>query len=125
MVARRKPRILVVEDDATIALGLETALRDAGYEVLGPVPSLARAMEALRGEELDAAVLDILLGDEEVFPAAHLLDERGIPFLFLTGHGAEHLPPHLADHLCLMKPFRYELMVDMLTGLLEPGETER
>jgi DNA-binding response OmpR family regulator len=122
MAARGKPRILVVEDDAVIALDLERALGGAGYDVLGPVHSVALATSLLDDEMPDAAVLDILLGDEEVFPVARRLDERGIPFLFLTGHGGEHLPPDLADNLCLMKPFRNELMVDMLAGLLEPDD---
>lgn len=79
--------ILLVEDEALIAMEIEMSLEAAGAKVYGPVPDLAGAVAAAQAERFDAAVLDIDLGGEEVFPVARILLRRRVPFLFHTGHG--------------------------------------
>jgi CheY-like chemotaxis protein len=80
-------RILIVEDEALVALDLEFAFEDEGAEVLGPALSLRDALEVLgSGALIDGAVLDVSLGGTEVFPVAEMLCARGVPFLFHTGH---------------------------------------
>lgn len=78
--------ILLVEDEAFIAMDLEDHLTDAGATVVGPVPTLGEAERVAREEEVDAAILDVMLGRDEVFPAADILQDRGIPFLFHSAH---------------------------------------
>lgn len=78
-------RILLVEDDALIALDVADTLEAAGAEVVGPFGTLKSAREAAGTAQVDLAVLDIDLHGEEVFPAASILRERGVPFLFYTG----------------------------------------
>lgn len=78
--------ILVIEDEAIIALDLEEELLDAGASVIGPIPNLAQAKEAAAAHEMDAAVLDIMLGENEVYPAADILADRNIPFVFHSAH---------------------------------------
>ncbi|WP_127144834.1 response regulator [Pelagibacterium montanilacus] len=78
-------KVLLVEDDALIALDIEDTLVAAGATVIGPYATLAAARQAARGAAIDLAILDIDLHGEEVFPAAAVLRERGVPFLFYTG----------------------------------------
>ncbi|MFC7473285.1 HWE histidine kinase domain-containing protein [Dankookia sp. GCM10030260] len=84
------PRVLVVEDEALLALELETGLRELGCEVVGPARNLIEAHRLAAGEpRLAAAVLDINLGGGElVFPVADALAARGVPYLLATGYGS-------------------------------------
>jgi len=80
-------RILVAEDEYLIADDLSQALRQAGVEVIGPFGSVAAALDAVEQElAMDAAVLDVNLAGEHVFPVADRLASRGIPFIFTTGY---------------------------------------
>nr|WP_281373737.1 response regulator [Parvularcula dongshanensis] len=83
----RGKRVLLVEDEALVAMELELAIENVGAEVIGPASTLARAEEATRAERIDAAILDINLNGQDVFPVADYLVARGIPFVFQTGHG--------------------------------------
>jgi CheY-like chemotaxis protein len=84
------PRVLVVEDEALLALELETGLRELGCEVVGPARNLAEALRLAASEpRLAAAVLDVNLGGGElVFPVADALAARGVPYLLATGYGS-------------------------------------
>ena len=83
-------RILIVEDEALIALLLEDELSDAGAEVVGPAASVDAALllieAAHREGGLSAAILDINLGGETVLPVADCLAMLRVPFVFTTGY---------------------------------------
>jgi DNA-binding NtrC family response regulator len=83
-----KPRIVIVEDEAMIAMMLEDMLEDMGCEVAGSFGDLRSAMSWLSQPEsdFDAALLDVNLGGETVFPVADLLHEKGKPFGFVTSY---------------------------------------
>lgn len=84
-----KPKVLLVEDEALVAMMMEDVLTDLGWEVAGSFSDVAPTLDWLsRCEHLDAAVLDINLGSENVFPVAEALRARGTPFTFLTGYTA-------------------------------------
>lgn len=104
-------RVLVIEDEMMVAMGLEMALADAGYEVIGPFGRLDQALDAARNGHMDMALLDVNVRGEEVFPVAEVLSARGIPFAFLTGYGPESLPVGLAHQRILSKPFRADTLV--------------
>jgi len=78
-------KVLVVEDDAFVAFDIMTTLREAGAEILGPAFSLGRALELITAEGLDCAILDVILRDGSVFPAARRLSQRGVGLVFYTG----------------------------------------
>ena len=61
---------MLVEDESTVALMVEEFLSELGLRVVGPFGSVDDAMRALRETSLDAAVLDINLGNESVYPVA-------------------------------------------------------
>lgn len=86
-------RILVAEDEFMIATDLARELSDAGATVLGPTASLDKTLHLIRSEaSIDASILDINLQGDMVFPAADLLRERGVPFLFATGYDGSIIP---------------------------------
>ncbi|WP_448206619.1 PAS domain S-box protein [Azospirillum sp. sgz302134] len=80
-------RVLVVEDEALTAMGLQQVLEGAGYAVLGPVGRVQEAIDLARREPPDAAVLDVNLFGQSSFPVAETLDAMGVPFIFCTGYG--------------------------------------
>ncbi len=102
-------RVLVVEDDSLICLLLEDMLLELGCRVVGTAGHIKHAIElALCEEIVDVAILDVNLGDRQVFPVADILAERGVPFLFATGMGADGLPADWLGHCSLQKPMTLE-----------------
>lgn len=118
-------RILVVEDEAMVALLVEDELIDLGAKVLGPAASVEDALALLTAAAsdggLDAAVLDMNLGGESVAPVADALLRIGVPFVLMTGYdeglGAG---PHEGVPR-LQKPFVPCDLLDLLEGLLRPA----
>ena len=103
-----KHRVLLVEDQMIVAIEVEDMLREFGCVVVGPVRTLKQALRL--AQRLDAAVLDVSLDGETIFPVAEELQKRRIPFIFATGY-AEHTLPEKWQRLPrLAKPFkRYQL----------------
>lgn len=98
-------RILVVEDEALAALQLEDMLTDLGCTVIGPAARVRQALDLLERQAIDAAVLDLNVAGELVYPVADRLTDRGIPFLFATGYGASALTEAYRTRPLLQKPF--------------------
>jgi DNA-binding response OmpR family regulator len=82
----RAARILVVEEDLTIAIMLDDALNDFGYHVLGPVENIEAAVYLAATEKIDAAVVDPNFSGKIVDTIADRLFERGVPFVFVNRH---------------------------------------
>ena len=108
-------RILVVEDEPGIAALIEDILTEAGCEVVGPALRLSQALETASNEkDLDGAVLDIKLGNDIVAPVADKLDDRGVPFVFLTGYGWHLLPERFHRRPLVTKPCRRDVLLSTL-----------
>jgi len=73
-------RVLVVEDEALVALQLEDMLAELGCAIIGPASRVCQALDLLGGQVVDAAVLDLNVAGELVYPVADALARRG----FLT-----------------------------------------
>ncbi|WP_128080014.1 HWE histidine kinase domain-containing protein [Roseicella frigidaeris] len=118
------PRVLVAEDEALLALELETGLRELGCEVVGPARTLAEAQRLAASEpRLAAAVLDINLGGGElIFPVAEALAARGVPYLLATGYGsAGPLEGREAGAVAVLrKPYQRHALAAALASVL-PG----
>ncbi len=100
-------RVLLAEDEMLVAMDLEGQLTGLGCEVVGPVSTVAAGLELVdAGAPIDAAVLDVSLKGERVFPLAEALRARDVPFLFLTGYTQVEMPPGLASARRLGKPVR-------------------
>ena len=96
-------RVMVVEDEYFLADDIARVLAREGAEVLGPVPTVDRARALLDGAT-NAAVLDIDLRGEPVFPIADLLAERDARFVFVSGMERRNLPKRFAGRPHLHKP---------------------
>ncbi len=97
-------RILLVEDELLLAMGVQDDLTSAGATVLGPFTRLAEALSAARDNRFDIAVLDINLNGEMIYPLADELAERGIAAILLTGYNASNLPERFRARPRIDKP---------------------
>ncbi|SFK00790.1 response regulator [Bradyrhizobium sp. Gha] len=115
------PRILVVEDEYLIALELDTELRAAGYRVIGPVPDIDGALELLKVERPDAAVLDVNLAGKWITPVAETLRSMSVPFILASGYVAADLQaePVLRDAINVGKSWRSEFLLTSLRDALK------
>ncbi len=109
-----KPRILIVEDEAFIALTIEDMLDELGFAVAGTVSHVAEAVEMIGREPIDGALLDVNLGTQKIDPVADLLAQRGCPFIFTTGYGRSGIPASHAGRPVLQKPFRMDDLATIL-----------
>jgi DNA-binding NtrC family response regulator len=105
-------RVLVVEDDYFIAVGLADALRGAGAHIIGPVANVRHALDML-GEQIDVCSLDFRLGGETSLPIADELERRGVPFIFATGTVCE-LPAVHGAYAVAEKPFCHRELTNLL-----------
>ena len=107
--------ILVVEDDRISAEALKAQLEDEGAIVPEPVGSVGGAIAFLStAQAVDAAVLDVNLGDEMVFPVATELARQGIPFAFVTGQDRTPVALRYSDVPIFEKPVRTSVLVRAL-----------
>ncbi len=110
-------RILIVEDEALIAMDLGATLRKAGCRVVGPAAGVEQALRVIAVEEAEVALLDINLGGEEIFPVADELARRGVPFVFLTGYGRDALPERFRDRPTSPKPYSAKPLLAQLAAV--------
>jgi|SRR5919108_1889306 CheY-like chemotaxis protein len=111
-------RILVVEDVAILAVSLEDILTRAGAEVVGPALQLEAAERLAEEEGLSGALLDIRLNGDEIWSVAQLLERKGVPFVFCTGHfNRESLPAEWRKRPLLVKPARARVIIDTMANL--------
>jgi two-component SAPR family response regulator len=104
-------RVLVVEDEMLLALSLEDILTDIGCETIGPAMHLEEALALAETDPLDFAILDINLGGAARSDAvARRLQERKVPFLFMSGYGDAGVTPDFASVPVLGKPASPELV---------------
>ena len=114
------PRIMIVEDEALVALMVEDLLKDFGCEISGSFGAVDDALAYLRDAAtsppaLDGAVLDVNIGGTMIFPVAERLRAAGIPFVFATGYGA--LPRKGFEEITVLnKPIEPRLLEDAVKG---------
>ena len=99
----RTRSVLVVEDEALVAIELASLLQGSGYRVLGPASTVQQALALLEDERPDAALLDLNLGSERVTAVAIELKSRNVPFVLVTGF-ADVREPELRFAPMLRKP---------------------
>ena len=78
-------QILVVEDEALIAIYLEGLIPELGCGCVGPVVKLSEAIEQARTAIVDAAILNLIVDGQPAYAVAEILARRGIPFGFASG----------------------------------------
>jgi CheY-like chemotaxis protein len=111
----------VVEDEALVALQIEDMLTGLGCAIVGPASRVGQALQLLNGQQVDAAVLDVNIAGELVYPVADELADRGLPYIFVTGYGASGLTEAYRGRPVLEKPFpKKALLQAMLESLQRP-----
>lgn len=107
-----------------VAMLLEDMLQELGFEVVGPVGRLQRALAMAAETPIDAAILDLNLNGEHTYPVAEALTRRGIPFIFATGYGGNGVSDRFRSTPTLQKPFQrigLERALDAVMGSRPTG----
>jgi DNA-binding NtrC family response regulator len=102
----RGRRILIAEDEAMIALDLESVLQDLGCEIIGPVANVEDIVEQCEAHHPDGALLDINLRGKQVFAVLPRLIQQGVPVIITSGYDDVTLIPQDFRELPrISKPF--------------------
>jgi CheY-like chemotaxis protein len=99
-------RVLVVEDEALVAMLVEDMLTDLGCIVVGPMADIESALAVVDEAAIDCALLDVNLGGKPIFPVADALKAKGVPFAFASGYGEAGVREDHRGAPVLQKPFR-------------------
>jgi CheY-like chemotaxis protein len=117
--ALRDLRILIVEDEYLIATTLHDALESVGSVVVGPFPSIKKAIEAIASDpQIDAAIVDVNLGGALAYPVADALLARKIPFIFTSGYEDDVLRTRYPQVKNCHKPYLFPIMEQALTSVI-------
>lgn len=110
--------ILLVEDEALVAVMLEDMLADFGCILAGSAATVSEALAAVEAAtEIDAAILDVHLGGEKVFPVADILASRGVAIVFSTAYGPADLADRYPRARIIQKPYRPEALAELLIDI--------
>jgi CheY-like chemotaxis protein len=107
-------RLMLVEDEALIAMMAEDLIEALGHEIAVTAATLEEALAACANGVFDAALLDVNLNGDSSMAVATALKARGCPFAFTTGYGAGGIDACHADMPVLTKPYA----LNELEGLL-------
>jgi DNA-binding response OmpR family regulator len=116
-----KRKILIVEDDALIAMLLEDMLAELDYDVVATAVDVDSAMALAEGGAFDAAILDVSLAGKSSLPVALLLEKTNKPYIFATGYGT--LPEGMegSKRHVLSKPYQLHQLEAALASLETTG----
>jgi CheY-like chemotaxis protein len=111
--------VLIVEDELLVSMVLADLLDEFGCTVAGQAATVSEALDRIEtGDDFDAAILDVNIGGDKVFPVADLLIRRGVPFVFSTGYGPADLAQRYPGRPLLHKPYRPEALATVLEGFV-------
>ena len=110
--------VLLVEDEALIALDVAQGLIDEGAAVAGPTDNVADAKRLLVGSKIDCAILDVNLGNESVAPLVRELEASRIPIVFVTGYEDHDLPVLWRTWPVLRKPMAKADLIDAVAQMV-------
>ena len=114
--------VLIAEDDPIIAIDFEETILGFGVKTVRTAANVARALEMIAERAPDFALLDVGLSREKSFAIAERLEALKIPFIFITGYGADvRLPPVFADRPRLPKPYSTDALKALLRSRAGKG----
>ncbi len=102
---QQRLRLLLVEDEALIAMMAEDMIDGLGHRVVRTATTLTEALDACATVEFDVALLDVNLNGATSMAVAAALKQRGCPFAFTTGYGVDGVDPAHSDCPVLTKPY--------------------
>jgi len=109
--------VLIVEDDPIIALDFEDTVLSLGVRQVRCAGSVAAALDLIAARVPEFALLDVGLARENSFAVAERLAALKVPFAFVTGYGAEKVPPEFADRPRLPKPCSSDALLIVLRSV--------
>ncbi len=110
--------VLLLEDEALIAVALQADLEEAGYLVAGPFVTCASALEWLADHRPDLAILDTVLKDGPCKEVALTLTRQGVPLLVYSGHAEDrNTLSELTNAIWVEKPATTEVLLQAVAGL--------
>ena len=114
-------RVLVIEDDALIAMMLAEVLGDMGHKVCATAGTPAEAIAAARQENPDLVLSDVKLRDGNGIDAVEeILRSQPVPHMFMTGD-IVGLKLRLPDAVVVRKPFSSNMLAKAIERALEVG----
>lgn len=122
MEPSRPARILIIEDEALLALDLQDMLIDCGFNVAAVAGRLGEALERIADSEFDIAIIDANLAGVSAGPAAAAITAKGLPFIVLSGYSPDQQTA-LAGAAFIRKPCGRTELVRSLKAALPPTPT--
>lgn len=113
------PRVLILEDEPLIAAELEETLKQLGYTVVGPAHSCEAALELLWSGKVDAAILDLEIGQGTCEVVANELVLSDIPWALASGDHTHELHELFPAAPVIAKPSEADKVAVVLKDLLE------
>jgi CheY-like chemotaxis protein len=110
--------VFLVEDEALLRMMTAEMLEELGHRVVAEAGTISAAEPLARNAEFDLALLDINIGGSNIAPIAHIIADRGLPFIFVSGYGSEGRPQPFQDRPALRKPFLIESLSEMIDKAL-------
>jgi DNA-binding response OmpR family regulator len=119
-------KILIVEDEALVALTIEDVLAEAGYDVIGIADRPSAALDLARAHQPDLAIVDVrLAANGDGISLAELLLALGpVRILFATANCGEVRARARVGHGCLSKPFQAGWLLAAVRAVALGEETE-
>lgn len=112
-------RVLIVEDEVLLMMALEAMVREAGCEQLAFAARVEEALATVANWDPDVAILDLNLHGRKSFPVADALDDRGIPFVIVSGHSQDIVPDRHKQRPFVGKPFDSGHLLSQVQQLIE------
>jgi DNA-binding response OmpR family regulator len=110
--------VLLVEDEALVAMNLQDELKETGYAVVGPFDTCAAALAWLETETPDLAVLDTVLKDGTCRALAAELARRDVGFVLWSSHLQDRQTlQEFTDAVWVEKPSTHTALLDALASL--------
>src|SRR5437763_8780586 len=113
-------RILLIEDSPVVGPFTAELLEELGCQVIGPAPNMAMARELIESGGYDAALMDIHIRGERVFPLCEVLEAKRLPFVLTSGYADWQVPDKWADRPRLQKPYTLDQVREALRDALNP-----
>ena len=113
--------VLLAEDETLVSMILEDMLQELGAARIIHAANRAAALKALETATPALALLDVNLGGETSYPIAEALEERKVPFIFVTGYGRDGLKAPWTDRPVLQKPMTLAMLTAAVRGALKGG----
>lgn len=117
MAEAAKLKVLIIEDESIVAMMIEDLIVDMGHEVVGTAGRLEQAQKLADELAIDFAIVDVNLNGQHTYPVAETLKQRGVPFVFATGYGAQGLKDEWKQSSVLQKPFQPEDLARALNAV--------